>query len=97
MTVSYTMSSRVWFSEPYIRLTVEEEDAPFVGSYVEHGGRVCRIVRIDRPKDWFDSKVVLVLTNGPIEYGRVNPWESSQFMTLLRRLPKVVFSRGRWL
>jgi len=84
-------TNRIFFSEPYLRVTVEEEDAPRAGSYYEHDERLCRVVRVERPKDWFDTQVTIVLTNGPIEHARENPWEKSQFMTLLNKLPKVRF------
>lgn len=82
-----TAMSAAGFSEPYLRVTIEERDARHFkpGSYLEHGGRIRKVVRIERPRDWFDLKVTLVLEDGNHEAR--DYWEGGAFMTLLSKLP----------
>lgn len=84
-------ASRIWFSDPHIRVTIKEEDARWVspGSYWDYDGSVTRVVRIERPEDWFDDQVTLVLTNGPVEERIEDLWKPSPFTRLLEKLPRV--------
>lgn len=90
---------RVWFSEPYLRLDVEEAQARWIrpGAYVMYEDVIRKVVRIERPEDWFTSTVTLVLEDGNHEPR--DPWESSAFLTLLQRLPASWTSNPvvRWL
>lgn len=80
-------TQRVWFSEPYLRVEVEEAKVRWIrpGAYVVHQDVVRKVVRIERPEDWFVSTVTLVLEDGNHE--RRDPWEEGAFMTLLSKLP----------
>ena len=86
---SALLMPRVWFSEPYLRVDVEESEARHFspGSYGMWDGRIRKVVRIERPKDWSVSTVTLVLADGVHE--QRDPWdiEEGQFMSILRKLP----------
>lgn len=69
------------------RITVAEEDAPHVGSYWLFQGEIYKVEAVERPDDWFETTVDVILTNGKTEHAWDKFMGGNPFTTILRKLP----------